>query len=59
MDRRRRRLRKTKGEFRALDWGVCRDLLWTEGRRLRKTKGEFRALDWVVCRDLLWTEGGD
>ena len=30
MDR-RRRLRKTKGEFRALDWGVCRDLLWTEG----------------------------
>ena len=32
MDRRsRRRLRKTKGEFRALDWGVCRDLLWTEG----------------------------
>ena len=29
MDRRsrRRRLRKTKGEFRALDWGVCRDLI--------------------------------
>ena len=25
--RRRRRLRKTKGEYRALDWGVCRDLM--------------------------------
>ena len=30
MDR-RRRLRKTKGDIRALDWGVCRDLPGTEG----------------------------